>query len=70
MLVDFLHMYTHYVLRTKCDVIAFWVSDRVTSIQGFSMMIANNVRENAGDILSSPLIFRFLACYNANIAGY
>lgn len=64
-LVDFLHMYAHYVLRTKCDVIAFWVSDRVTSIQGFSMMIANNVRENAGDILSSNsrLIFRFLACY-------
>ena len=44
MFVDFLHMYAHYVLRTKCDVVACWVNDRVTSIQGFSMIIANNVR--------------------------
>ena len=70
MFVDFLHMYAHYVLRTKCDVIACCVNDRVTSIQGFSMMIANNVPENAGDILSSRLIFRFLVCYTAHIAGY
>ena len=46
---EFAH--AHNVLRTKCHVIAFWVNDRATSIQGFSMVIANNVRENVGDIL-------------------